>query len=291
MKKTTVLVLIIAMIIGTFNIHGVNVHAYDNAGLTEKPEDIIEGTFTYMPAFSPACEETFYYSDSYFSQSGTVYNEHLLSMSLCLELSTFQIRGDSWVRKMYEDIGFTDIETMDMTDGGTPDTIGTAIAHKKINDHDVVAIAIRGEKYEQEWVSNFIAGLSGDANGFADAAQTVNDRIKDYIDNHNLDKVKIWMTGYSRSGSVADLSGAYINNHLNDYNTTADDIYIYMFETPNCSLDSTVYDNMYDVINPNDLIPNFYSEVWGFSKNGKRVEITESSTIMTYCGMPGERNG
>ena len=59
---------------------------------------------------------------------------------------------------------------MDMTDGGTPDTIGTAIAHKKINDHDVVAIAIRGEKYEQEWVSNFIAGLSGDANGFADAA-------------------------------------------------------------------------------------------------------------------------
>ena len=97
------------------------------------------------------------------------------------------------------------------------------------------------------------------------------------------------MTGYSRSGSVADLSGAYINNHLNDYNTTADDIYIYMFETPNCSLDSTVYDNMYDVINPNDLIPNFYSEVWGFSKNGKRVEITESSTIMTYCGMPGER--
>ena len=289
MKKTTVLVLIIAMIIGTFNIHVVNVHAYDNAGLTEKPEDIIEGTFTYMPAFSPACEETFYYSDSYFSQSGTVYNEHLLSMSLCLELSTFQIRGDSWVRKLYEDIGFTDIETMDMTDGGTPDTIGTAIAHKKINDHDVVAIAIRGEKYEQEWVSNFIAGLSGDANGFADAAQKVNDRIKDYIDNHNLDKVKIWMTGYSRSGAVADLSGAYINKHLNDYNTTADDIYIYMFETPNCSLDSTVYDNMYDVINPNDLIPNFYSEVWGFSKNGKRVEITESSTIMTYCGMPGER--
>ena len=69
---------VIAMIIGTFDIPGLHIYAQNNA-LTEKPEDIIEGTFTYMPAFSSASEEAFYYSDSYFSQSGTVYNEHLLT--------------------------------------------------------------------------------------------------------------------------------------------------------------------------------------------------------------------
>ena len=255
---------------------------------TKKKAEIIKGTFTYMPAFSLAKDDVFYYSDDYFMQSGKIENEHLITMSLALELSTFQVESDTWVRSVFEQIGFKDIVTYDM-DGFKPqaDSIGTAIAHKKIDGHEVVAVAIRGEKYGKEWEQNFWVGESGDASGFADASVKVRDRLLKYISDLGAKDVKIWIVGYSRSASVADLTGVHINKNLDLYKTAADDVYIFGFETPACSEDTTIYENIYDVINPNDFIPNFYPEDWGLHKNGKRIEICETVTIKTYFGLTG----
>ena len=211
--------------------------------------DMQIGVFSYMPAFEEKVTEEYCYTDDFFTKSGKEYDEHLLTMSCNLAVSTFEIENSTYVTKLLRDIGFTDIKTEDMTEKPTVDTIGTAIAHKKIGENDLVAVAIRGEKYGAEWASNFIVGKDGNAKGFNDASVKVINRIKAYIEDNNLDNVKIWMCGYSRAGAVADLTGVYINKNPNEFKTTADNLYIYTFETHAASCDDTVYDNIYVTVN------------------------------------------
>ena len=246
------------------------------------------GMFKYMPAFEEETEERYYYSDNYFKESGKAYNEHLLSMSYNLALSTFEIRGAEYSKALLKEIGYKDISISDMVEKPTLDTIGTVIAHKKVNGKSVVAVAVRGEKYDSEWGNNFIVGKEGDAKGFHDASVKVINRIKNYIADNNLDNVKIWMTGYSRAGTITDLIGVYVNEHLNEFNTTADDLYFYTFETPAASQNATIYDNIYVVISKNDLIPKVYPENWGFHTNGKIITIGEDQQLTTYKGLTNQ---
>ena len=248
-------------------------------------ESVMTGKFSYMPAFENQKEEVYYYSDNYFKNSSKTDNEHLLAMSYNLALSTFEVKGCSYSKALLKDIGFKDFKEFDMEEKPTLDTIGMVIAHKKVDGKNLIAVAIRGEKYDSEWGNNFIVGKNGDAKGFNDSSNKVINRIKKYIENNNLDNNKLWIVGYSRAGSISDLTGVYINKHLSEFNTTADDLYIYTFEAPAASIDDTIYDNIYTVINKNDLIPQVYPKNWGFHTNGKIISIGENQTITTYKGL------
>lgn len=252
--------------------------------ITTKAETVQTGKFKYMPAFENVAEETYYYSDDYFKQSGKEDNEHLLAMSFNLAISTFEIQNYSYSKDLLEEIGFKDIKAEDMKEKPTLETIGTVMAHKEIDGHSIIAVAIRGEKYDSEWGNNFIVGKEGNAKGFNDSSKKVIKRVKDYIKENDLDDVKIWMVGYSRAGTIADLTGVYINKHLQEFNTTTDDLFIYTFEAPAASIDETKYDNIYDIKCVNDLIPWVYPSEWGFHTNGKVIEIGESETLKTYIG-------
>ena len=248
-------------------------------------ESVQTGKFKYMPAFEDETEEVYYYSDDYFKETGKEYNEHLLGMSYNLSLSTFEIRDYSYSKDLLEEIGYNKFKAYDMKEKPTLDTIGMVIATKKVGKNNIIAVALRGEKYDSEWGNNFIVGKSGNAKGFNDSSVKVINRIKKYIEDNNLKNNKIWITGYSRAGAIADLTGVYINNHLNEFKTTADDLYIYTFEPPAASIDDTVYDNIYTVINKNDLIPQVYPKTWGFYTNGKIISIGDNQTITTYKGL------
>ena len=180
-------------------------------------ESVQTGRFRYMPAFEEESEEVYYFSDDYFRTSGTEYNEHLLGMSYALALSTFEIRGAEYCQDLLEETGFSDIEVFDMKEKPTPDTLGMLIGRKKVDGRDLIAVAIRGEKYDSEWSSNLLAGKEGDATGFRQACAKALGRIKGYIDSYGLNDLKIWITGYSRAGAVADLAGVYLNEHLSEY--------------------------------------------------------------------------
>ena len=247
---------------------------------------LIRGTFCYMPSFGEHCEESvFYYSDEYFTQSSKVENRHLLALSMDFALSTFEIRNYTYSAKMLRSMGFRDLAAADMVEQPTRDTIGTVIAHKEIGGRQLIAVAIRGEEYDAEWASNFLLGKTGDAKGFADAAAKIVERIRDYINRYQLTDNKIWIVGYSRAGAVADLAGVYINKHLSDFSVTSENLYVYTFEPPAASADATVYENIYTVFNPNDLVPFFYLNGWGLHTNGKIVEICERKKMPTYTGL------
>lgn len=135
-------------------------------------DEVTEGSFTYMPAFSnEAATETYFYSDGYFTDTSDSDNVHLRTLSMALALSTMEVDGSSYVTDLLSDIGFEDIAIGDMNDKPTKDTIGTAIAHKNIDGQELVAVAIRGSKYDSEWASNLTAGVDGDIKGFSDASK------------------------------------------------------------------------------------------------------------------------
>ena len=250
------------------------------SALAAQTNDIIEGTFTYMPSFEDApAQDSFFYSDGYFTESPALDDPHRTSMSMALALSAFEVRGSSYVTDLLTDTGFKDIAIGDMNDIPTDSTIGTAIAHKEVDGHDLVAVAIRGSKYDSEWVGNLKAGKSGDIAGFKDASEKVLERVKDYIDENGLDNVKLWVSGYSRAGAAADLVGAYVNEHPAEFNTTPDDLYVYTFEAPRSSVSNKIYDNIHDYRNKNDIINYVYPEQWGIYANGKPVWIGQDKEI------------
>ena len=269
MKKSYIVLLLIIMMIPIF----------------ASAETVKSGKFKYMPAYEEAKEEVYYYSDDYFRQSGKVDNEHLVGMSYNLAISTFEIRGYSFSKALLEDIGFKDITAEEMEEKPTLSSIGTVIAHKEVDNSNLVVVAIRGEKYDSEWGNNFIVGESGNAKGFDDSSKKVIDRLKTYISKNNLDNVKVWIAGYSRAGAIANLMGVYINNNLDEFKTTANDLYIYTFEAPAASKDTNTYDNIYNVKSINDFIPFVYPVEWGFQNNGKEIKLGESKTLTTYIGL------
>ena len=244
---------------------------------------VLEGSFSYVPAFvTEPVIDTFYYSDGYFMESSLTDNTHRLTMSMVLAISTFEIRNDTYVTGLLEKAGFEDIETQDMTVRPSRNTIGTAIAHKSIGEAQLVAVAIRGAKYASEWASNLTGGAEGDAMGLSESADRVAERIKAYIGDHQLKKVKLWVVGYSRGGAVSGLTGVLINENPEEFSTTVEDTFVYTFEAPKASASQEVYRNIRCVRNQNDFITYFYPSEWGMYANGIEVLIGEPKDITLY---------
>lgn len=219
----------------------------------------------------------YFYSDDYFRAPGSQPNEHLRTMSAAFDFTLDGTTTDYY--NLLDNIGFTNIQAYDMYTT-SKDTIGTVIAHKMIDGTPVIAVAVRGKGYAQEWNSNVIAGSEGDAQGFSVASKKVEERVKEYVAANGFDHVKYWLVGYSRAGAVANLVGRDINMDTETFKTSFDDIYTYTFEAPNSSVDGSCFENIHNVYDKNDFVTYLFPESWGFHSNGIKEEIsTEDKTI------------
>ena len=124
-------------------------------------------------------------------------------------------------------------------------------------------IAVRGAGYESEWASNVTLGISGEAEGFASAANQVLSSVKQYIENNDLEekinsgKVKFWVAGYSRAGATANLTSARL---INNYAQFGNQVYGYCFEAPQGGIeeenaDMNQYNSIHNCINKTDVVP------------------------------------
>lgn len=260
-----------------------NNNGNNKADISNVSTEVKKGTFEYTPVFeSSSAKDTYYYSDDYFSKSGIETNEHLRTMSICLALSATNAldkedKAEN-VINLLEELDFENIETDEIKEISTKDTIGSAIGSKEINNTTLIAVSIRGSNYTNEWMSNFTIGEEGDPTGFLDASSKIINRIKEYKTNYNIDDCKLWIVGYSRAGAIANLIGKYVNENLEEFDTSKDDLYIYTFEAPLSSTSEVVYENIHNVINPNDFITYVFPEKWGIYNNGVE-EILEVDSI------------
>ena len=222
-------------------------------------------------------DQVFYYSDGYFNDSSSEYNEHLSTMSLNLAIST---AGQDIATEVFDEIGFEDIcFNSAYTKEDTADTIGDVIASKELTTDGttVVAVAVRGLEYTAEWANNVIVGDEGDAKGLTEATKTVRADLNDYLDTAGIDakNAKFWIVGFSRGAAIADI----LSNELNE-EYGADSVYGYCFAAPmEASKDNASADveNIHVIVNRDDMITHLMPESFGFTNYGKRLDVNDLS--------------
>ncbi len=265
----------------------------------------------------------FYYSDGYFMNGSDFdggdpnnYNSHLATMSMTMAMASFgSDLGDDGelnhqeeyeldytyksanIEKLLTDIGIVpdDIfisDTYSVKPG--VDTIGVAIGHKHIYQksesddesaiYTLIPIVIRSGSYESEWASNVTLGSSGEAKGFASAANQVFTKVREYIDAYNLTgdveegRVKFWIMGYSRGGATSNLTAKrLIESYCYDYygeEATGNQVYAYCFEAPQggrnseMKLSAEKYYCIHNCINKVDAVPEVAPDEMGFIRYG-----------------------
>ena len=273
MKKNVTYIAVIIIVIIIFSL-------FSTISLAKIEDDVIVGKFKYGPTLFGKVDRNgiYYYSDNYFNESGKTLNSHLRTMSLNLALATFEsgeINGDyskssQNASNLLNELNFKDIEINDdFKIKQTEETVGIIIGRKTINNKNLMLVSVRGAGYGAEWANNFTIGKEGYAKGFEQSAEKVLNFIKYYQNKYNINDTKIWIMGYSRSSAIINIVGTKINQNLNEYHTTADDIYVYAFATPNCvPLETTKYANIHNTINKEDFVTYIPEETWGLTRGG-----------------------
>lgn len=183
---------------------------------------------------------------------------------------------DKNVISFLDQCGFQDIKPSDTYRvAPTQDSIAYTLANKEITvwnedtqqneTYTLVACGIRGAGYGPEWASNVTVGDSsnpskdGRHKGFDDSAKQVVDGIRQYIADKNISgNVKYWVSGFSRSAAVANLTAGYLTDSAEEFGTQQKDIYGYTYECPQCAdidENALAYKNIHNIVNPMDLVP------------------------------------
>ena len=183
------------------------------------------------------------------------------------------------------------------------DTIGIGCASRVVKEGDneftVIACTVRSGGYFNEWENNVFLGDGSKSDmmheGWYNAANKVIDFIGHYLEmlkSQNWLKttqIKLWLSGYSRGGAVMNLTGGLLDNKLGyddsktrfeiyeGVNLKREDILVYTFESPQgANLNSTtvekpkadLYNNIFNIINPNDLVTKVAMARYGFTRFG-----------------------
>ena len=261
----------------------------------------VSGT-TYFPSMGDNDKDypiTYFYDDQYFAGSAKEYINSLATMSLCFELSAFAsnetddyTRKSQNAQKLLTECGFQDFDTNPGYESKpTMDSIGVVAAHKKIEidgvAYTLIAAATRGGGYEAEWGGNFEIGVFGRHQGFERARKQTYEFLEQYIrDNKenfaSTTNVKLWLTGFSRGAATINLTAADIvqNGGIGGLSFDENNVYAYCFETPmgmqTYQEGGEVYENIHNIVNPNDLVTKVAMEDWGFGRFGTDEQVIPS---------------
>jgi hypothetical protein len=231
------------------------------------------------------------YQDVWLTQDSYIYNHDLAIMSLALAMAGFGSHGsekDANIKTLYSNLGFDGSAYLSVGyDKEDKDTVAAAIDSKKIVASDgsvvpLIAVTLRGNDYgDGGWAGNFEIGDYGPYHvGFAKAAKYAETQLKNYLENHNYDtsNVRIWLTGYSRSAATANLLSQFIRV---DGLCRRENIYTYTFATPSNELlkyTYSSYNNIFNIINPLDIVPMVPPRKWLFGKAGTTYQIPDEET-------------
>lgn len=258
------------------------------------------------------------YSDQYFDRNCQTYDHDLAKMSIRLALAAFNSseNGESEdnsaytkrvtvnydggtisdvpvkaknIVKLLAECGFANITPSDSySQKPTQDSIGVCIASKEIDDDNtLIAVAIRGGGYEDEWAGNFEIYTDNDSAhaGFLIAALKVEAAILEFMIENGITRentnLKFWVTGYSRAGATANL----VSSMLYDDGIASDEnIFAYTFEAPQPKQAEVMigYDFIHNIVNPIDIVPKVVMSDWGYKRYGNDYFIPSPATTYDY---------
>ena len=226
------------------------------------------------------------YRDGFFTAENQKYDMDLSKVSLGLTMTTMKqkksgskyVWDDSNTKSFLKntlkfDEGYKAYnQNKSLTD--TSDKTAYAIAHKKVSidgsPTTIVAVAVRSANYGGEWYSNGQVSGGSDSKlhkGFSGAAAEISDSVKAYMkDNGISSDARIWITGFSRGGAVANLTGRML---VNRSAVKAENMYCYTFAAPLTTKKlSRSQRGIFNTVNSFDMIPDVPMKSWGFGRYG-----------------------
>ena len=212
------------------------------------------------------------YDDALFLNDAKVYNKDLaeLSFGAAVTSSTKEI-----TTKFYEDCHFSDVLAAHYDETPTALSVAYTLAHKTIDDYELIALSSRWFDYRKEWENNFTIGESGDHNGFSNRSNEVYTALESYATTYAQNRpIKLWITGYSRGGAIANVLSSLILRD-NRMSIEQSNMFTYTFDAPNgLSEENAIrYENVHNIVNSGDLITNFAPNAYGLKRCGIDHEI------------------
>lgn len=180
-------------------------------------------------------------------------------------------------------------EVLDAVTQGS-DVVAYTVATKEIAAPEtgerklLVLVAIRGS-YGSEWLSDFniygpVNASESDAedhSGFQSAAREIVDELALLHDERPDEQLALLFTGHSRGGAAANLLASYVDDEADGSRPLADrdSVYAYTFASPadtTCeSAHDARYDNIFNILNPADMVVRFPLASWGYARYGRDV--------------------
>ena len=172
---------------------------------------------------------------------------------------------------------------------GTDDVVAYSVAAKRVTggggaEKTLFLVSIRGS-YGSEWLSDLNMGDAAAYDmdeitheGFAQAAREIVDvlaeRVTEEAGLDGTDDICLLFTGHSRGAAVANIAAAYADEMSQGLRVLAplEGIYCYTFATPEVTTfdnaHDALYDNVFNVMNPSDLVPRLPLASWGYERYG-----------------------
>ncbi len=254
------------------------------------------------------------FNEDYFRRPSTIYNHDLAILSQVFALTSgnttesmknwgenynhmidtttddgtidYEIHRNAYIVEVYKTLGFyNDVyKKYDVSLNDNSNTCGYSIAMKdiKVNDLDykLVCLNVRSVNYGSGWGSNFYLSDESKRTGFEHAGYDVYEGLKEYLEEHNLDKrVKIWIPAYSRGAGVANVAAALLDKDISEgkYKFKKEDVYAYMCATPMPTLNedgaSSIYNNIFNTVIESDIVSAVAPKYWGYKRYGNVITI------------------
>ena len=234
-----------------------------------------------------------------FWRPATAYDGNLAVMSLVMALCANRAQGYNNIQEegydpsrnvvaFLEDAGFTEIRRDDYSRVPTMFTVSTAIGSRRMEAEGqepftLVAVAVCGAGYRNEWLSNLTPGEGTLHEGFLSAANLVVDRLSGYLVTHGIrGKVKVWISGFSRAAAVSNLAAGLLDRAGA---FAKEDLYAYTFATPAAvhHPPEEGYENIWNLVDPMDPVPQFMPGTWGYGRYGTTLYIP----VEEFSGLEG----
>ena len=291
MKKNLRITILSLLLVSLMIFSMVPIHA-----LTYETREISDGKIITSAYYSVTADDNYsidvLYDPDWFKTSSRVYNHDLAKLSMGLALASFRPDKDHLDGITSPDMNlsnfltaadFKDLRSDDYDKNPYMYSISTMMGHQKIEDpengdFELIAVGVCGQKYADEWESNFSIGTGKVHDGFQRSANLVYDRIFGYIANLHLEgPYKIWLSGFSRAAAVSSLTASMLTD--SKY-FDQDSVYAYTFATPRYVKDKDYarYENIYNIVGKTDPVPCVPFAEWGYERYGQTFYLPTFET-------------
>ena len=254
----------------------------NNQNPTPKPpkEEEYELTMTAALATDEPFEIKYSFPKKYcsFSHPGSEVKKELAIISFA---SVIHSSEKERVKDFYDEFGFSNFyQSPDYEVEETPDSILYTIAHKSLDDSELIAVNLNGVNYKAPWINNFKLDKEGNAAGFQIAADKVLNALYTYLEDYKESNLKFWITGYSRGAGIANLI-SYTLLENTTLNIPEDNMYCYTYEAPSVieTEGMKAHPSIYNIISSADVVTHMAPTKYGFSRAGVDHDISSNVKI------------